>query len=157
MSIPVTRLSELSTGAQLVMWSTRHLVLSAIRGAGVPWCVERSFEIAGAIAAYDELQRMIVEIARHTPRELTVARPSSGALTPDEVLLSSLLLAEEGVEVEVSASMFGENAGESAVRLREAMESSGLPLSRLGMPEARHLIAGRAPALHANPGMADLH
>jgi hypothetical protein len=161
MTIPVTRMSELSTGAQLIMWATRHLVAAAIRDAGVPWSVERSFQIADASSAYEALQRLIVTIARNTNRQLTVAGPSSGVLTADEVLLAAALVDDAAVEPDAASgtglSAFGETAVRQLRRLRAEMDTAGLPTVRLGMPEARHLVSGRAPALHANPGMADLH
>ena len=164
MTIPVTRMSELSTGAQLLLWATRHIVAAAIRGSGVPWCVEKSFQIAGARPASEALQSLIVAMARSTPRQLTVGRPSSARLTADEVLLAHALVGPPAETMSAPRSeapaedLFARaRVADALEEVREAMEGAGLPLTRLGMPGVGHLRAGRAPVLFANPGMADVH
>ncbi len=156
--IPVTRMSELSTGAQLIVWATRHVVGAAVRDSGVPWCVQRSFEIAGAVSAYGSLQSLLVEIAQRTPRQIVVARPASGVLTQDEVAFAAALVGDGPVEpAEGRDRVFGDATAGFVEQLREAMEVAGLPLCRLGVPDPAYQSAGRSPALHANPGLAGLH
>ncbi len=154
-AIPVTRMSELSTGAQLIVWAARHLVGAALRDAGTPWCVPRSFEIAGAAGALESLKDLVVAVAQETPRQLVVAKPSSGQLTKDEITFAAALTGDRDAEHVVERT--GEEIPVYLSRLREVMESAGLPLTRLGVPDRGLFRSGRAPATYANPGLADLH
>ncbi|MEM9383829.1 MAG: hypothetical protein AAGA68_02115 [Pseudomonadota bacterium] len=154
-AIPVTRMSELSTGAQLILWAARHLVGAAIRDKGTPWCVPRSFEIAGAASALESLKDLVVAVAQQTPRQLVVANPSAGQLTRDEVTFAAALTGDRDAASVVEST--GEEIPEYLSRLREVMASAGLPLTRLGTPDRGLLRSGRAPAMYANPGLADLH
>lgn len=154
-TIPVTRMSELSTGTQLIVWAARHLVGAALRDKGTPWCVPRSFEIAGASGAFDSLKQLVVAVAQRTPRQLVVGKPTSGQLTQDEVTFAAALTGDREATHVVERS--GGSIPDHLSRLRQTMASAGLPLTRLGVPDRRLFRSGRAPAMYANPGLADLH
>lgn len=154
MSIPVTRMSELSTGAQLILWAARHLVGAALRDTGTPWCVPRSFEIAGAKGALESLQELVVAVARATPRQIVVSRPSSAVLTPDEMTFVAALTDEEAG---LATRRGLREVARHLDRLKSRMASAGLPLGRLGMPAEVFVREGRTPVLYGNPGLADVH